>query len=218
MIIYLDESGDLGFDLGKAGSSRYFTITMLAVANKETAGYIKTAVKRTLKNKINHKKANKRLENELKGSKTTLEVKQYFMQQMPLDHWKLYSAIVNKQNVYSYLATTQGKNKLYNYISGQLIKKIEFPSIIHSDVELIVDRCKNTQGIKDFNQYLGSQLESVLPLSTNLKIQHNSSYENAGLQAVDLFCWGISRKYSHNDQDWYSLYSKWIREEVKIIK
>ena len=71
MFIYLDESGDLGFDWTKAKTSRYFVITLLVCDGKHTQDKFRKAVRRTLKNKINHKKNKKRVVHELKGEETT---------------------------------------------------------------------------------------------------------------------------------------------------
>ena len=79
MHLYLDESGCLGFDFNKPKTSKNFTITILSISgsNKD----ISYAVKKTLKRKINFKKS-KRIETELKGSKTSFEVKEYFYKQI----------------------------------------------------------------------------------------------------------------------------------------
>ncbi len=73
-------------------------------------------------------------------------------------------------------------------------------------VSLVVGRCKNKEEIRDFNRYVINQLEALLPLNTRLNIDHLGSHESAGLQAVDLFCWGIARKDGVGDQEWYSAY------------
>ncbi len=70
----------------------------------------------------------------------------------------------------------------------------------------------------DFNQYLINQLEALLPLNTNLNISHLSSEENEGLQAVDLFCWGIFRKYENNDIEWYDVYRNKINYETEYLR
>ena len=71
-------------------------------------------------------------------------------------------------------------------------------SKVQRNVELIVDRCKNKEEVRDFNQYLVNQLEALLPLNIDLNISHLTSQESTGLQAVDLFSWGIFRKYENN--------------------
>lgn len=217
MIIYLDESGDLGFDWSKAKTSRYFVITLLVCDGKNVQAGFKRAVLRTLKNKINHKKNNRRVVNELKGEKTSFAVKKYFQKQSPDEGWQLYSVTLNKSRVNDDLKTRQGKKKLYNFLAHFILEKIEFPETLPV-VNLVVDRCKNTDEIKDFNQYVENQLEAILPLPTRLYITHEASHENPGLQAVDMYCWGIARKDDRADRDWYDLYCDKIHFETIYLK
>ena len=205
MYIYLDESGDLGFDFSKAKTSRYFVITLLVCCSKQVQDGFKTAVNRTLKNKLNHKKIKKCEVIELKGSQTTLAIKQYFTRHLPLAGWNIYSVTLNKVRTQEHLRTRAGKKKLYNFLAHFILEKVDFPKDVPV-VSLIVDRCKNKEEIKDFNKYMANQLEVLLPLDALLRIDHLSSEENAGLQAVDLFCWGIARKYNLNETDWFDCY------------
>lgn len=39
----------------------------------------------------------------------------------------------------------------------------------------------------------------------------------AGLQAVDLFSWGIFRKYENGDYGWYTIYWHKIRFETEYL-
>ena len=210
MFIYLDESGDLGFDFSKPKTSRYFVITLLVCNTKQAQDGFATAVKRTLKNKLNHKKVNKRVVTELKGSKTTLAIKQYFVKNLPNEGWAIYSVTLNKARVDEGLRSRLGKKKLYNFLAHFILEKVCFPQNVPM-VSLIVDRCKNKAEIKDFNRYLENQLEALLPLNARLAIDHLSSEENAGLQSVDMFCWGIARKDDLNETDWFNCYSDKVK-------
>jgi len=80
-----------------------------------------------------------------------------------------------------------------------------------NNVRLIVDRSKNRSEIKDFNQYVQNHIEGLMPLNTAFHIEHLNSQEDYGLQAVDLFCWGIYRKFEFNDDDWFKVYEKKLR-------
>lgn len=188
MFIYLDESGDLGFDFSKPKTSRYFVITLLVCHSKQVQDGFRSAVTRTLKNKLNHKKSNYRMVEELKGSKTTLTIKQYFAKQLPAQGWDIYSVTLNKSRVQENLRSRTGKKKPYNFLAHFILEKVPFAEDVPM-VSLIVDRCKNKEEIKDFNTYMANQLEALLPLNARLAIDHLSSDENAGLQAVDMFCW-----------------------------
>src|SRR5574337_1125955 len=77
---------------------------------------------------------------------------------------------------------------------------------------------KNKEEVRDFNQYLINQLEALLPLNTDLNILHLTSQESTGLQAVDLFSWGIFRKYENNDVEWYKVYGDKVRFETEYLR
>ena len=115
--IYLDESGCLGFS---EKSSRYLVITILKIDNSDIGKNIFQTIKRTIKSKLSHK--NKRdLSLELKGSQTSLEIKEYFYNKIPKMGWGLYSYILNKDRVNSDLRTPKGSKKLYNFIVKELL-------------------------------------------------------------------------------------------------
>ncbi|HEU0189259.1 MAG TPA: DUF3800 domain-containing protein [Gallionella sp.] len=205
MYIFLDESGDLGFDFGKAGTSRQFVISLLVCRDKQAQDGFRRAVSRTLKNKLNHRKDSTRTVAELKGTGTTFPIKRYFFRQLPKDGWQIYSVTLNKLRVDAPLRSKAGKKKLYNFLARFILEKVHFPKDVQQ-VSLVVDRCKNKEEIKDFNQYMVNQLEALLPLNARLNIDHLGSHESAGLQAVDLFCWGIARKDGLGDAEWYAVF------------
>lgn len=75
MHIYLDESGDLGFEFNDKNPSSYFVITLLVCDNHESAKAVKKSIEKTSKNKINAK--SQKLY-ELKGTCSNLNIKTYF--------------------------------------------------------------------------------------------------------------------------------------------
>lgn len=217
MFIYLDESGDLGFNFSKNKTTRKFVITLL-VCNSEIARKEFTkAVRRTLKNKLNRKKKKTRSIEELKGVNTTLKIKKYFFRNVQKGSWDIYTLVLNKARVEPHLQTKTGKKKLYNFLSRFLIEQLDLTQA-QRNVDLVVDRCKNREEVRDFNQYLINQLEALLPLHIYLNISHLTSQESAGLQAVDLFCWGIFRKYEHNDPEWYNVYCHKVKFKTEYLR
>jgi hypothetical protein len=200
MFIYLDESGDLGFDFNRKKTTKKFVITLLVCNSDSTRKEFAKAVRRTLKNKLNQEKKNSRHITELKGINTTLEIKRYFFRNIKSNNWSIYTLVLNKVRVETHLQTKIGKKKLYNFLARFLMEKLNL-SNVQRNVELIVDRCKNKEEVRDFNQYLINQLEALLSLNTDLNISHLTSQESTGLQAVDLFSWGIFRKYEYNDME-----------------
>ncbi len=216
MYIYLDESGDLGFDFSKPKTTKKFVVTLLVCDNHLANAQFEKAVKRTLKNKLNRRKTKTRIIHELKGTSTTFDIKQYFFRQLKNDQWGIYSLTLNKQRVWEPLRTKKAKPRLYNYIARHLLEKLPLRTAF-SNVRVIVDKSKNRQEIQDFNQYVKNQLEALLPLNTALQIEHLTSQQCPGLQAVDLFCWGIFRKYESNDFRWYQIFADRIIYQTEYL-
>ncbi len=217
MFIYLDESGDLGFNFNKRKTTKKFVITILVCTSEKARKDFRKAIRRTLKNKLNRKKHRSRYITELKGTDTTLEIKKYFFKNIKNDDWGIYTLALNKIRVEPQLRTRTGKKKLYNFLSRFLLEKLDISNVT-SNVELIVDRCKNKEEVRDFNQYLINQLEALLPLNTALNILHLTSKESSGLQTVDLFSWGIFRKYEYADTEWYDIYRDKIKFETEYLR
>jgi hypothetical protein len=217
VILYLDESGDLGFDFVKTHTSKKFVITLLVCDGKMTADGFRKAVRRTLKNKLNQRKSGRRVVYELKGSNTTRKIKEYFYHNLPPAGGKLYTIILNKGRVYPRLRSRPGKKKLYNFPARFILERVDMATA-GPTVNLVVDHCKNTDEIKDFNAYIVNQLEALLPLNVPLYITHELSQNNPGLQAVDLFCWGLFRKYEWDDTSWYQIFQPVIAFEDAYLK
>lgn len=215
LFIYLDESGDLGFDFDNKNPSKYFVITLLICMNRNVIDIFKSAVRKTLKNKINHRKP-KNLCNELKASHTFHHIKEYFYKHVQdNEHWQVCSIILNKVDLYRKVDNELQEKNLYNFLSRKILEKVRFGENLLR-VELIVDKSKSDQEINIFNEYLSNHLASYLPLKARLVIDHVHSFANTGLQAVDLFSWGIFRKYEQNDLRWYSVYCHRIVAEEQI--
>ena len=215
MHLYLDESGDLGFDFENKKPSRFFVITLLTVTEPKSIKIINKAVARTLEKKLNHKKKKCRFVSELKGNSTTLAIKKYFLNYINRNtsELALYSIVLDKLSL---LERVQNpiKERVYNHMTHQLLEKIRFPAIGH--VNLVVDRSKNNLGIKEFNDYLYANLSLCLNLETKLYISHDSSEKHKGIQAADIFCYGIARKYELKDKSWYDLFKDKIRVECEF--
>ncbi len=198
--LYLDESGDLGFDFVNKKPSRYFTVTILAVSGRDNNRALFNAAKCTVKRKLPRGQ-----EYELKGAKTSLAVKKYFYQQSQKIKFSLYAVTLNKRRLYDYL--TKDKERIYNYVARLVLDQIPFEKAV-TRVELIADKCKAKPEIIDFNRYIMVSIKSRLDPKVPLNISHHLSHQNPGLQAVDMFCWGIGRKYEKRDSAWFDVFRK----------
>ncbi len=213
MIIYLDESGDLGFSfLDGKRPSKYFVTTLLVCQSDKASKTIQHAVAKTLRNKINRN--HKKITHELKGTNTTYANRCYFYQAiLSEENWALYSLILDKLTLSKPLLDQPNKHRIYNYLAREILQHVDF-SLSNHRVTLVVDKSKGVKKREEFDTYLFNHLESLLPLSVSLHINHDRSHLNKGIQAVDLFCWGIFRKYEHNDSAWYNVFADKIRCEL----
>lgn len=211
--LYLDESGDLGFDFVNKKPSKFFTVSVLALssrhANRQLIKQVKTVLKRKLK--VSAKKPIV----ELKASKTTLDIKRYFYGRVKDIKFGIYSITLNKKKVYERLI--QNKPRVYNYIARKVLDEIPFEKNNGARVELILDKCMAKPEIREFNTYIRRELESRLPPTVPLDISHLLSHENYGLQAADLFCYGVFQKYERGKLEWYDVYKSKIQFDEQFL-
>jgi hypothetical protein len=208
--LYLDESGDLGFDLVNKKASKFFTITILAISGKEVNRAVIKAAEKTIKRKLNNRRNRKRCIKELKGAATALEVKEYLYGQLRSIHFGVYSVTLNKRKVFEDL--TKEKDRVYNFIARHVLDQIPFEKALQR-VYLLIDKSKSKPEIKDFNHYIIDQLQGRLDPKVPLHIDHLDSKASKGLQVADMFCWGIFRKYEKRDEEWYKIFKEKIRFE-----
>jgi hypothetical protein len=212
MYLYLDESGDLGFDPAKKGRSKKFVITVLACRSEAARRSIRRAVRHTLD--CFSGSGDNIAPRELKGTKTSMEVKKHFYERIHSHDWTLFALILDKGRMTVDLHGGHDKNKLYNHLSHLLMEKVAL--LMRTPVEpvnLIVDRSKNQYEIREFNEYLGGRLQAQLPRGVPLHIHHIDSAASFALQAADMFCFGIFRKYEFDDPEWYMVFQSKIKYE-----
>jgi len=214
--LYLDESGDLGFDFVNKKPSKFFTVAVLATRGVDNNRKIAKAVSLVLRRKLNPRKKRKRIVDELKGERTTIAVKKYFYKQVKDIRFAVYSVTLNKLRVYEELA--RSKSRVYNFIARQVFDRIPFEKANNNRIILTIDKCKGPKGIKEFNEYIVGQLEGRIKLKVPFDIYHEDSRKINGLQAVDMFAWGIHRKYENGDLGWYKIFHKKIALDEQYLK
>jgi hypothetical protein len=122
---------------------------------------------------------------------------------------------------------------LYNYFAFQLLRR---PLCYFPAVELFVDRRnREYHNLLKFDGYLEGKVgikraEKELP-ALNLQIHHlhhGSAHECKteekprvefgirGIEASDLVCWAIKRKFEDGDEQWYKLIEKRIKNKQQL--
>ena len=214
--LYLDESGDLGFDFVNKKPSKFFTITVLAIHGTKSNRQLTKSIRKTIHRKLNPKNKRKRLVQELKGAKTTLSIKKYFLEQLKLSSvpFALFSLTLDKKRLYERL--TKEKGRVYNFLARKILDEIQFENA-QTRVYLYIDKSKSKPEIADFNQYIEQNIQARLDPKVPLHIIHGDSCKYAGLQAADIFCWGIFRRYEKKSNDWYECYKEYVRLDEPFL-
>ncbi|MCX7120861.1 MAG: DUF3800 domain-containing protein [Gammaproteobacteria bacterium] len=212
LIIYLDESGDLGFDFNNSKTSQYLVIALLVCYDDEASDNTMRAVRKTLKTKVSKNT------HELKGSFLALPIKKYFLDQMKkCSGWYLSAAIADKK---SWLRNHRAnhnhepkKKVLYDEIAMSVFSQItDIDTALYIDI--VIDKSKNKDEINEFDAAVKAAIEARIGRKATLTIRHRSSHEELGLQAVDVFCSGLGRKYEKSDLTWYTEFSDKIQSET----
>lgn len=166
------------------------------------------------KTSINKRKCKKYLLSELKGNNTRHAVKQYFYNHvMAHKNWCLYAITLDKQDLLYRTNVIPNHHRIYNILTHQLLTQIDFSKV--SAVNLIIDKSKRKFHLKEFNEYLTTNLDVILPINTAFSITHTPSKRNRGVQAVDVFTYGFHRKYEYQDTEWYDVFREKIRIECE---
>lgn len=114
--IFLDESGDLGFDVTKSRSSKYFVITLLFAQDKKP-------IEKIIKNvHANLKKTHKQKGGVLHCYHEKPVTRNRMLTKLSQKDIKVMTIYLNKQKVYTRLH--EEVDVLYNYVTNLLLDRI----------------------------------------------------------------------------------------------
>jgi len=208
--ILLDESGDLGFDLKKSGTSRYFIVTFLFTDKKRPIEKLVRNIHAGLRKKykirsgVLHAASQKKITNmRLCRALASMPVK---LMTIYLDKTKVHTKMEYEKPV------------LYNYIVNILLDRVITGKFIKADtpVELIASRRETNKFLnQNFKDYLVNQAGVKNKFQLVVKIK--TPYEEKSLQAVDIASWAIFRKYEREDEEFYRVLKPIIYQENAIF-
>ncbi len=200
LYIYLDESGDLG-----QHGSKYFNIAAICTHEPNE---LKRCIKR-----VRTRKLKKKLKDcaEIKANNSDPTIRRRVLGDMAKTNCDINIITVNKEKVFSYLY--KKKEKLYNYIAGLLLDRIDFKK---HNVEIIIDKKYHNSVLRDeFNSYIKNKLKER-KFNRNVNVYHLYSYEDQGLQATDFVAWSANRKFSFDDDSYYKIIEKKITKQINL--
>ena len=208
--IFLDESGDLGFDFQKKKTSKVFVITCLFVENKRSIEKIVRKTHSELKKKY------KRRFGVLHAVKEKPITRQRLLKRLSEKDCVIMTIYLNKKRVYTKLQNE--KQVLYNYVANILLDRVYTKKLLPlaKNILLIASRRETNKFLnQNFKNYLNNQITNRY--KANVKIVIEIPREEKSLQAVDFASWAIFRKYEYEDDGYYNLIKNKIVEENPLF-
>lgn len=192
--VYLDESGDLGFD---QKSSNHIVIALLIT---DSPFKIERCIKRIRQRKL--KKKLKELP-EIKFNKSSDHIREKTLICIAREPIEIAYIVLDKKRVSP--DRQNHKQKIYNFITASLLRSLPYGDT--ANLKLIVDkRISNKVIRKDFDEYVKRKA------AFKVNISHENSTSNKCLQASDFIAGAIFRKYESCDGRFYDL----IKDRIKI--
>ncbi len=189
--VYLDESGDLGFDFSKAKTTKHL---VLAAMLCHSGGQIRRALRRVKTNN------NVPLQTVLDAHKSPKHIRLQILSELAKSRVEPFFGVVKKQTVRARLR--RRPNLLYNYIAKRAIAPHLLPYIVCQGraVELIAHRRTFAVAAPlQFPDYLREEVRLKGGNPALLKVKMESDKDWAGLQIVDFFANALLRSYEIGD-------------------
>ncbi|MBI5236631.1 MAG: DUF3800 domain-containing protein [Deltaproteobacteria bacterium] len=205
----MDESGDLGFDFGKSGTTKYFVITLVFAEHKRP---IEKCVKKV------HAGLSKKLKEKgriLHAYHEKSETRIRLLRCLAEKDASIVAIILNKRKVH--IRLREGKAVLYNYVTNILLDRIFTRKLIPAvgKIELIAERRETNKFLNvNFKDYLEKQVSNNHGVDLRVEIR---TPEEKSLQAVDFASWAIFRKYEYGDDYYYKTIKGIIIEENPLF-
>ncbi|MCF7888527.1 MAG: DUF3800 domain-containing protein, partial [Victivallales bacterium] len=202
----------LGFDFDNKKPSKYFTISIVIVQDKNINNAFRIAVRKTLRNKVNRKRK-KPAANELKGYSLSKEHKYYTWKSIHKENFKICSVTINKKELP--VSLTSNKSRLYNFVALRVIENIP-EEILNKDIEFVIDRSKGKKEIWELDKAIENILSGKVDINKNINIVHADSVKLPGLQFADIFSYGIYSKYEKKSLAWYNRFKEKMIFDINL--
>jgi hypothetical protein len=200
MILFLDESGDLGFG---QGSTTYFIMGFLAVTDEEAFRRKIRRIKR---------RAGLSGEVELKAYHSDDALRRRVLRAAAASDVEIHTVSVYKPHVYDHLRIDT--NVLYDYAAKWLLVPFLEEQRFES-IRIVVDLriTRQSRGMR-FDDYIKAELWGERGIPTRLDFQHQDSAHSLGLQAVDFVTHALFRGRERNDWQLWNI----VRGKAKRTK
>ena len=203
MYLYLDESGDLGFDFSKNQTSKYFIITIIAVTN---TNIVEKIVKKVFKSFTDRqkKKRNGSLHCHYEDEKTRKKL----LSLVESSEIQIFCVYLDKEK--TAIGKEMEKHILYNYLTNIIIDRFLNSQTIDNQEPVFLTASK-WESNKHFNQtFLEEVAKNVT--SDEFSMQIKPAQEDKGLQIADFVSWAIFRNLEYKDSSYMDIFKSKIKE------
>jgi len=205
--IYLDESGDMGFDFTKGGTSNHLLITFLILNECRPVNFL---VKKVFKSLL---KTTKRKNNDMLHAyyEKNITVKRMLSGLTLLDV-QIATIRLDKRKV----LLTANVHELYTGMVVSLVNRLYTEGIIDnsSDIMFIASRKNTSRKLnEDFSESVVNRTSNI-----NLSIDIVKPSDDKCLQAVDFISWALWQKYEKNDETYSEIIANKIVKEYVMYE
>lgn len=202
--VFLDESGDLGFN-SKKGTSLNFIITVLITRKPNL---IEKAVKKTLRwVKHRHRKHSGCLH----AYREDVPTRMRLLHALAGMDCTVMVIRLNKRKVWTRLQDE--KTVLYNFVTNILLDRLMKSGLPRGDsqVELVAAKRETNKFLNlNFKDYLQRQVQHNHQIQLHISIL--TPHEHKALQATDMLSWSVFRRLESGDERYYEIVKHLISE------
>ena len=209
MIAYLDESGDLGFNLDKPGTSRYFVVTLLLC---EDTRIVDKIVKKVLRGFS--KTDMKHHHGVLHARDDDPSTRRKLLALVAVEDVSVLVVRLDKRQVFTPL---EEKHVLYNYVVNILLSRLVSRGVVRPDetIQVIASQRETSRSLNDsFVAYLTAR--SAERRGPGLTVEIMPARSVKGLQVVDCLSWSFFRKYELGDSTYADIVAEKVIDESSI--
>jgi len=194
--IFMDESGDLGFDFSKRKSSKFFLISFLFVDTELKKKRIGKIIKKVFAKFT--KKEVKFHHGVLHAYKETPKIRVQVLHHLSKMSVFAMSICLNKRNVYTSLQDET--HILYNYVTNVLLDRICKKKILptNNKIYLIASQRETNKFLNsNFKLYLENQAKNHHGIDIDVYI--TPFFNEKCLQVIDFVSWSLFRYREYGD-------------------
>ncbi len=207
--IYMDESGDLGFDMTKTRTSKFFIITFLVTKDEKIPNWIIKKFFQWLKGR------NIKIKSWIFHSyRESSESISKLLTSTTQKDVKIMTLILDKQKVYTNFQDQ--KHMLYNRVVNVLIDSLITYNLF-SDNEKVIFIASRRETNRTLNENFLEYLKNRHKDQPNIEFIIKPPQEK-WLQIVDTLCFAVYQKYEHKNDEYYNIIEKKILIEKMLFE